>query len=198
MITFYIWDAAGNVLSTYEKSDINNGDLTQKELHLYGSCRLGILNTKTDVQVLPAINGITTFERADKYFELNNHLGNVFAVVSDKIVQHTANNTSVDYFNAELVSANDYYPFGMAMPGRKFNIDKAVYGFNGKRKDNDIYGEGNAYDFGDRIYSPRLGRWLAVDMAAKKSPGETPYRFGHNNPLRFLDPDGSWEEDGHF
>jgi RHS repeat-associated protein len=102
------------------------------------------------------------------------------------------------YLIAEVITANDYYPFGMNMPGRKYSVGAYRYGFNGKEKSNEIYGDGNSYDFGDRIYDPRLCRWLAVDMAAKASPAETPYRFGHNNPLRFKDPDGNWEEDGHF
>ena len=86
----------------------------------------------------------------------------------------------------------------MQMPGRTYNAGNYAYGFDGKRKDNEIHGEGNAYDFGDRIYDPRLGRWLAVDMAAKSAPGWTPYRFGFDNPINFKDPNGQWEEDGHF
>ena len=72
------------------------------------------------------------------------------------------------------------------------------YGFNGKENDNEVKGTGNQVDFGARIYDSRLGRWLAVDMAAKSAPGWTPYRFGFDNPIRFRDPDGNWEEDGHF
>ena len=48
------------------------------------------------------------------------------------------------------------------------------------------------------MYDPRLGRWLSVDPLRHKSPNYTPYRFGFNNPITFKDPNGQWEEDGHF
>jgi RHS repeat-associated protein len=72
------------------------------------------------------------------------------------------------------------------------------YGFNGKENDNEVKGQGNSIDYGERMYDPRLGRWLSVDMAAKSAPGWTPYRFGFDNPMRYKDPSGGWEEDGHF
>jgi RHS repeat-associated protein len=57
----------------------------------------------------------------------------------------------------------------MIMPGRKYSIGNGAYryGFNGKEKNNEISGEGNSYDFGARIYDPRLGRWLSTDIVTK-------------------------------
>ncbi|MFA6925213.1 MAG: RHS repeat-associated core domain-containing protein, partial [Bacteroidales bacterium] len=57
----------------------------------------------------------------------------------------------------------DYYPFGMLMPGRNFNTTTYRHGFNGKEKDDELKGSGNSYDYGMRIYDPRLGRFLSVD-----------------------------------
>jgi RHS repeat-associated protein len=76
------------------------------------------------------------------------------------------------------------------MSGRRLLSAKAKYGFNGKLKDNEDYGEGNAYDFGARIYDPRLGKWLSVDPLQTKYPGLSPYAFSFNSPLAFNDPDG--------
>ena len=76
------------------------------------------------------------------------------------------------------------------MSGRRLLSAKAKYGFNGKLKDNEDHGEGNAYDFGARIYDPRLGKWLALDPTQKKYAGFTPYGFSFNSPLIFNDPDG--------
>jgi RHS repeat-associated protein len=78
----------------------------------------------------------------------------------------------------------------MQMPGRKYNSNKSVYGFNGMRKDNDIYGESNAYDFGARMYDPRLGRWFSTDELEKKYPSISPFVFAINSPLRVIDVDG--------
>ena len=62
--------------------------------------------------------------------------------------------------------------------------------FNGKENDNETYGNGNVYDFGARIYNPRLGIWLSLDPLQKKYPGVSPYNYCLNNPIVFIDPDG--------
>ena len=125
-------------------------------------------------------------------FEYTNHLGNVLATISDKKVQHTTDNTTVDYYLADVVTANDYYPFGMGMSGRKYtNGSKYRYGFNGKENDNEVKGEGNQQDYGARIYDPRLGRFLSKDPLTGKYAGWTPYAFAMNDVIRCIDLDGA-------
>ncbi|RLD43126.1 MAG: hypothetical protein DRI86_10540 [Bacteroidetes bacterium] len=85
----------------------------------------------------------------------------------------------------------DYYPGGSSMPGRSFSSNLYRYGFNGMEKDDELKGSGNSYDFGARIYDPRLMRWLAVDALAAKYPGLSSYNFALNNPMIFKDPDGN-------
>jgi RHS repeat-associated protein len=129
-----------------------------------------------------------------RFYECTNHLQNVLITISDrkKQVKQTSQNL-VRYYKAIVVNANDYYPFGMQMPGRKFNrsTKRYRYGFNGKEKDNSIKGEGNAVDFGARIHDPRVGRWLSVDRKQDKYAFLTPYNFSANNPLMFIDVDGN-------
>ena len=43
------------------------------------------------------------------------------------------------------------------------------------------------------MYGPALGRFLHVDPLADKAPDWTPYRYGFNNPLKFIDPTGMFE-----
>ena len=62
------------------------------------------------------------------------------------------------------------------------------YGFNGKENDNEG-GEG-IQDYGMRIYSERLGRFLSVDPLTKKYPELTPYQFTSNRPIDGVDLDG--------
>ena len=98
-----------------------------------------------------------------------------------------------------MVTANDYYPFGMAMPGRQYTQANSGYryGFNGKENDNEVNGEGNSIDFGDRIYDSRIGRWLSVDPKSNKLPSFSPYIFVNNDPIRYTDPDGAFLLDVH-
>jgi RHS repeat-associated protein len=200
--TWYVRDAQGNVMSVYAQGidSVNSGHLTQTELHLYGSSRLGILRTSVDVASAPNNTEITmpllnkgdalTFARGNKLFELSNHLGNVLVTISDKKLGYSSNDSTVDYFNPQVVSAQDYYPFGMLQPGREFNVSGYRYGFNGKENDNEVKGEGNELDYGMRVYDPRLGRFLSVDPLINKYPWYTPYQFAGNKPTRFVDLDG--------
>ena len=64
------------------------------------------------------------------------------------------------------------------------------YSFNGKEKDDEVKGAGNSYDFGERIYDPRLGRWLAIDPLSENYVSFSPYNFVANNPVIAIDPDG--------
>jgi len=190
--TWYLRDASGNVMSIYSKDvTVNNNHLTQSEIHLYGSSRLGVYNLSNDVEN-PAPVQTITFMRGKKFFELSNHLGNVLAIVSDKRFGMDSNSDGViDYYHAEIVSANDYYPFGMMMPGRKYSVANTQYryGFNGKELDKEVAAT-TTYDYGFRIYSPALGRFLSVDPLAKSYPWYTPYQFAGNKPINSIDVDG--------
>jgi RHS repeat-associated protein len=80
----------------------------------------------------------------------------------------------------------------MLMPGRKYSANNNLYryGFNGKEMDNEVKGDGNQYDYGFRIYDPRLGRFLSVDPSTESYPWYTPYQFAGNKPVMFIDLDG--------
>ncbi len=90
------------------------------------------------------------------------------------------------------MNANDYYPFGMLMPGRKYSAsDVYRYGFNGKENDIEVKGEGAQYDYGFRIYDPRIGKFLSIDPFSKNYPWYTTYQFAGNTPIQAIDLDGA-------
>ena len=80
--TWYVRDAGGNTMAVYTVGDnsVNNGAITIKEQHLYGSSRLGMRTPNLDVSslVLPYSNEVSTttkafysiFERGKKFFEM--------------------------------------------------------------------------------------------------------------------------------
>jgi RHS repeat-associated protein len=123
---------------------------------------------------------------------LSNHLGNVLVTVSDKkiAVASTTDPNLIAYYNADVVTANDYYPFGSQMPGRKYSQPntKYRYGFNGKETAREITSDD--YDYGSRIYDGRIGRWLSVDPLQAKFANLTPYQYCGNAPTSMIDPDG--------
>jgi hypothetical protein len=189
--TWYVRDATGNVMSVYVQGDNtkNAGVLTQTEAHLYGSSRLGIFNYNVNCTSLvpPSLN---VYVRGAKFFELSNHLGNVLATVSDKKIQHSTDGTTVDYYNADVVTANDYYPGGMQLPGRKYSIVNMNYrfGFNGQEKSTEINGSENLYTAEFWEYDSRIGRRWNLDP--KPNVGISSYSGFANNPIFYSDPLG--------
>jgi len=122
----------------------------------------------------------------------------VLVTISDKkIGVDQDNDGQYDYYKADVVTAQDYYPFGMQMPGRTISQANSSYryGFNGKENDNDVKGEANSQDYGMRIYDPRAGRFLSVDPLTKNYPWYSPYQYSGNKPIRFVDVDGAEEWD---
>jgi RHS repeat-associated protein len=85
---------------------------------------------------------------------------------------------------------NNYYPFGMLMPGRHGSDSEGYrYGFQGQEKDDEVSGEGNSYTAEFWKYDSRLGRRWNVDPVIKTH--ESPYAAFANNPIWFTDPNGA-------
>jgi RHS repeat-associated protein len=64
------------------------------------------------------------------------------------------------------------------------------YGYNGKEQDNEVKGNGLSYDYGARMYDPRLGKFMSRDPKEGIYPFWSPYLYAANSPLRFIDIDG--------
>ena len=218
--TYYVRDAQGNVMGVYKRdtlldfSTVYQARFTIEEHHLYGSDRLGIekpsdnllaeVIVNWDGNYLSAVDSTNSiFHKdpnyyqliiGDKNYEMKNHLGNVLAVVSDRKLLKTPLNGSFNGFEPDIVSFSDYYPFGMAMGGRNGSVESYRFGFNGKEMDNEVSGTGNQYDYGFRIYNPRLGKFLSVDPLFQSYPWYTPYQFAGNKPIWAIDLDGLEEK----
>jgi RHS repeat-associated protein len=78
----------------------------------------------------------------------------------------------------------------MLVPNPDRTASKYRYGFNGKEMDNEVKGEGAQYDYGFRIYDPRIGKFLSQDPLFQTYPWLTPYQFASNSPIWAVDLDG--------
>jgi len=123
--------------------------------------------------------------RGYKHYEFSNHLGNVLVVISDKRITICGGDTVVGY-NTDVISANDYYPFGMLMPGKVYSCAAYRFGYQGSEKDDEI-ASGFESTF-CRELDTRLCRWWALDP--KVSPFVSPYASMNNNPIWFNDQMG--------
>lgn len=96
---------------------LNNFDLLATEAPIYGSSRVGVWN-KSDLAEdnqndLSVFNRLLYNNRGRKFYEISNHLGNVLTTISDKKMPHNNGSGIADYYTTDVVSATDYYPFGM-------------------------------------------------------------------------------------
>ena len=64
------------------------------------------------------------------------------------------------------------------------------YSFNGKEKDDEVYGDGNFLDYGERGYDSRIARFITRDKLAEKFAFYTPYQYAGNKPVMCIDLDG--------
>lgn len=97
----------------------------------------------------------------------------------------------IKYYEPAVVQANDYYPFGIMMLGRSWEAGSGYrFGFNGKENTNEVFGDGNAVDFGARVYDARLGRWFSTDPLFFNYPHLSPYIFVDSDPINSIDPNG--------
>ena len=86
----------------------------------------------------------------------------------------------------------EYLPFGETLVDEHTNSYNSPFKYNGKEFDEET---GNYY-YGARYYDPRLSIFISVDPLAEQAPDWTPYRYGFNNPIKYTDPTGMYEENG--
>jgi RHS repeat-associated protein len=141
-------------------------------------------NAQTELPIYGAGNrlGVHYKETNKNVYQLADHLGNVRAVIA-------RDPTTGD---AMALTATDYYPFGMTMPGRQVaGGEKYRYAFQGQEKDEETGME--AFEL--RLWDSRIGRWLTTDPASQFS---SPYLGMGNNPIIGIDPDGAWVKGAGF
>jgi RHS repeat-associated protein len=154
--TEYYYDANGNLVQKYEggteyyirgasgETEVNwiSNQSTKPTYYVYGNGCIGQIKR----------NGSTL----TRYYYLKDHLGSTKMTVDA---------------SANVVSYEDYYPFGMTMEGRSMvNVDPK-WRFTGKEKSTTT----GHYLFGARTYNPLIGRWDQVDPMSMLSP--TPLKF---------------------
>jgi len=92
----------------------------------------------------------------------------------------------VKYSNCTIVSSQwGYDSGGMLLVGRTWvaGSENYEFGYQGSMKDDEIYGNGNAYSTHFRELDPRLMRWWSNDPKTNQTPWESHYVSMGNNPI---------------
>jgi len=132
--TWYVRDAAGNLMSLYEKP--SGESISQTELPIYGASRIGTCRP----------GETSTYE-----YELTDHLGNVRVTFKE------------DGDEVEMLSQTDYYPGGFIMPGREYVAGEGQYRFAFQGQWAELDQETGYNSFELRLYDNRICRWMVPD-----------------------------------
>ena len=95
----------------------------------------------------------------------------------------------------ETIEERNYYPFGLEHKGynnivsASGNATAQKYKFGGKEYQEELGLDW--YDVSARNYDPALGRWMNLDPLAEMMRRHSPYNFAFDNPIYFIDPDGT-------
>jgi len=186
--TYYIRDAQGNEMAIYKYYFQNtHAHFKLTEQPMFGSSRLG--SDYDTLELISALPQSIVFSHTlgNKQFELSNHLSTILTTMSDrKVAQETTTGSGIiGYYNADITSSQDYYPFGMLMPERNFSSNIYIHGYQGSERDGEITETAGNYTTFNRELDTRACRWWSVD--SKFSAWESPYVSMGNNPIVFND-----------
>lgn len=130
--TYYFLDAQGNSMTTYQFRTANDS-LELLEHNIYGSSRVGLEERNLNMGFFDLDAAFTTAPdtfylkknyTGDKRYELSNHLGNVLEVITDrKLPLDDDNDSTLNYYTADVIQYSDYYPYGMVMPNGCVDVD---------------------------------------------------------------------------
>jgi len=151
-----------------------------------------------DTIIYYGFDNIGTYQTNARYtghkeYEIKDHLGNVRAVISDvKNPESMVSSISSWTFTAEIRNLNNYYPYGMELPGGAYaSIGNYGYGYNGMEKDDELKGSGKLYSTLFREGDTENGRWWSRDPMEMSMPYQSPYILMDANPIKLTDKLGN-------
>jgi RHS repeat-associated protein len=111
---------------------------------------------------------------------------------------HLGSSNYVTDVNGQIYEHMEYFPSGETWVQESSNTPRTPYLYTGKELDE----ETGLYYFGARYFDPRTSFWQSPDPAIERylndvSSGDvynpanlSLYAYGHQNPLKYVDPDG--------
>ncbi|MGF1670154.1 MAG: RHS repeat-associated core domain-containing protein [Balneolaceae bacterium] len=118
---------------------------------------------------------VTVTRNNKSLYYLTDHLGSVRVTVNEQ---------------GDPVGWDDYYPFGLQMPGRTQNASNPNDNVKFTGYELEQQGDLGIYHAGARMYDPVIGRFTSQDRFKEKYPSMSPYQYAALNPVGFVDVNG--------
>ena len=168
----YRWRLNGSTIS-WSSTFTHNFSLSDGQSEQVHSIELRVRNTagKYNTKTIQ----ITVTRNNKSLYYLTDHLGSVRVTVNEQ---------------GDPVGWDDYYPFGLQMPGRTQNAsnpndDQKFTGYELEQQ-----GDLGIYHAGARMYDPVIGRFTSQDRFKEKYPSMSPYQYAALNPINIIDVNG--------
>jgi RHS repeat-associated protein len=191
----YGYDANGNTISDGTRGITISYNLLNLPQAISGSLSLGYVYDAAGNKLHSVNNGVSTdYISGIQYTNgaldfIQTEEGRAVSTGGSYNYEYTLsdqlgnNRVTFDQTNGK-VGEEDYYPFGLNVHRQTNAGNKYLY------NKNELQDGLNQYDYGARFYDPVIGRFTTVDPLAEKSRRFSPYNYGVNSPIRFIDPDG--------
>lgn len=110
---------------------------------------------------------------------------------NDKLVDTFFDDFKITHTKSPIISADDYYPFGLAIQQHSYQREGATdqkYKFQGQEHQDDL-GLGWV-QFKYRMHDPAIGRFMVVDPLADGYVHNSPYAFSENKVTGHIELEG--------
>ncbi|WP_277639211.1 RHS repeat domain-containing protein [Bacteroides graminisolvens] len=198
LATEYLYDKNGNLIKDYNKSIT---EISYNVLNLPQTLKISsATNTYTyaadERKLKTVLGGSKTTDYCGNVIYENGLLKRILVdggyiengTYYFYLTDHLGNNRVIASANGSIVQSNHYYPFGMSF-AEGSATSQQPYKYNGKELDTE---RGlNLYDYSARLMDPALGRFSKVDPMAEKYYSISPYTYCLNNPMKYVDPNGT-------
>ena len=110
---------------------------------------------------------------------------------NDKLVDTFFDDFKITHTKSPIISADDYYPFGLAIQQNSYQREGATdqkYKFQGQEHQDDL--DLGWVQFKYRMHDPAIGRFMVVDPLAEDYLYNSPYAFSENKVIAHVELEG--------
>jgi len=144
-------------------------------------CMIGVIGQPMPMPLAPCKKDSSL--KADRKYELVDHLGNVRVVIANQRVPVDTNGDSlVDYYKPLVEEISDYYPYGWV----KF-YGNYEFGANAGSLFEDWDSTSGTYYTLYRLLDARIARWYQVEPKIESYGTWSGYSYVFNNPVKSVD-----------